>query len=149
MRNQRLRLSQFTKSTLLGLCLLLANVSFSQEKYPVLIPYEQDTLIGISQEQFDVVLFSFSYLRMVENTSNLTSKQLTRSDSINTYLQEVLTLERTKMAHKDSIITNLEDIIGDYKKARKKEKLKKTFTYIGLGLLAGAEAGVITYLLLR
>jgi hypothetical protein len=53
------------------------------------------------------------------------------------------------MAHKDSIITNLEDIIGDYKKARKKEKLKKTFTYIGLGLLAGAEAGVITYLLLR
>ena len=86
---------------------------------------------------------------MVENTSNLTSKQLTRSDSINTYLQEVLTLERTKMAHKDSIITNLEDIIGDYKKARKKEKLKKTFTYIVLGLLAGAEAGVITYLLLR
>ena len=114
-----------------------------------MIPYEQDTLIGISQEQFDVVLFSFSYLRMVENTSNLTSKQLTRSDSINTYLQEVLTLERIKMAHKDSIITNLEDIIGDYKKARKKEKLKKTFTYIGLGLLAGAEAGVITYLLLR
>jgi hypothetical protein len=53
------------------------------------------------------------------------------------------------MAEKDTVITNLEDIIGDYKKARRREKLKKTFTYLGLGILAGAEAGIITYLLIR
>ena len=149
MKSPKLEPLPLLKSTLLGLCLLLASVSFGQHKQPVLIPFANDTLVGISQYDFDLVLFSFSYLKSVENTLEVTSNELTRADSINTYLQEVLTLERTKMAHKDSIITNLEDIIGDYKKARKKEKLKKTFTYIGLGLLAGAEAGVITYLLLR
>lgn len=57
-----------------------------------------------------------------------------------------MTLERLKSAEKDTIIHNLEDIIGDYKKARRKEKLKKTLTYIGLSLLAGTEAGLIIYL---
>jgi hypothetical protein len=133
----------------LGICLLLANASFSQEKYPVLIPYENDTLIAISQYQFDVVLFSFSYTRSLENTLSVTSKELTRADSINTYLEKVLTLERTKTAYKDSINVNLEKVIQDYKKARKREKLKKTFTYIGMGLVIGLEAGVITYLLLK
>jgi len=115
----------------------------------VLIPYESDTLVAISKEQFDVVLFSFSYLRMTESTLEITSKELTRQDSINTYLEKVMRLERLKMAEKDTVITNLEDIIGDYKKARRREKLKKTFTYLGLGILAGAEAGIITYLLIR
>jgi hypothetical protein len=44
---------------------------------------------------------------------------------------------------------NLETVINDYKKARRKEKVKNTFTYIGLGLLCGAEAGVITYLIIK
>ena len=57
-----------------------------------------------------------------------------------------MALERLKSAEQDTIIHNLEDIIGDYKKARRKEKLKKTLTYIGLSLLAGTEAGLIIYL---
>ena len=137
------------KLTLLWLCLLVVSVTFGQQKSPVLIPYEQDTLVGISQQDFDLVLFSFSYLRSVENTLGLTSNELTRTDSINTYLNKVICLERLKSFEKDSININLEAVIKDYKKARRKEKVKKTFTYIGLGLLCGVEAGVITYLLFR
>lgn len=103
----------------------------------------------ITEKQFDTVLFSFSYLKSLENTSNLTSKQLSRQSAIIDHLNGVLTLERAKVAQKDSIIVNLEDIIKQEKKAMRKEKLKNTFTFIGLGILAGAEAGVITYLLIR
>jgi hypothetical protein len=149
MQKLKLRLSQFTKLILLGLCLLLANVSFSQEKYPVLIPYEQDTLIAISPYQFDIVLFAFSYVRSLENTLYLTSNELSNADSVNTHLEEVIALERLKSLEKDSINVNLEQVIKEYKKARRKEKLKKTFTYIGMGLVIGIEAGAITYLLLK
>jgi hypothetical protein len=44
---------------------------------------------------------------------------------------------------------NLETVVKDYKKAQRRQKVKSTFTYIGLGIVAGAEAGIITYLLLR
>ena len=149
MRSLELRLSLLLRLTVLGLCLLLVNDSFSQQRLPVLIPYANDTLVAISKEQFDVVLFSFSYLRMTENTLEITSKELLRSDSINTYLKKVMSLERLKMDEKEIVIHNLEYIIKQQKKAVKREKLKKTFTYLGLGLLAGAEAGIITYLLIR
>tara|TARA_R110000737_G_scaffold213392_1_gene230477 strand:- start:54 stop:503 length:450 start_codon:yes stop_codon:yes gene_type:complete len=149
MRSLELRLSLLLRLTVLGLCLLLVNDSFSQQRLPVLIPYANDTLVAISKEQFDVVLFSFSYLRMTENTLEITSKELLRSDSINTYLEKVMSLERLKMDEKEIVIHNLEYIIKQQKKAVKREKLKKTFTYLGLGLLAGAEAGIITYLLIR
>ena len=86
---------------------------------------------------------------MTENTLEITSKELLRSDSINTYLEKVMSLERLKMDEKEIVIHNLEYIIKQQKKAVKREKLKKTFTYLGLGLLAGAEAGIITYLLIR
>ena len=114
-----------------------------------MIPYANDTLVAISKEQFDVVLFSFSYLRMTENTLEITSKELLHSDSINTYLEKAMSLERLKMDEKEIVIHNLEYIIKQQKKAVKREKLKKTFTYLGLGLIAGAEAGIITYLLIR
>lgn len=149
MRKLRLEPLPFTKLILLGFFLLMVNVSFGQQKQPVLIPLEQDTLVGISQYDFDLVLFSFSYIRSVENTLELTSNELTRADSINTYLEKVLSLERLKSLEKDSINVNLEAVIKDYKKARRKQKVKSTFTYIGLGIIAGAEAGIITYLLLR
>ena len=114
-----------------------------------MIPYESDTLVAISQEQFNIVLFSFSYLRMTESTLEITSKELLRSDSINTYLEKVMSLERLKMDEQEIVIDNLEEIIKEQKKAIRREKLKKTFTYLGLGILAGAEAGVITYLLIK
>ena len=149
MRKPRFAPLLLLRLTLLGLCLLVVSVTFGQQKSPVLIPYEQDTLVGISQQDFDLVLFSFSYLRSVENTLDLTSNELTRTDSINTYLNKVIRLERLKSFEKDSININLEAVIKDYKKARRKQRVKKTFTYIGLGLLCGVEAGVITYLLFR
>lgn len=60
-----------------------------------------------------------------------------------------MALERKKGLQKDSIIVNLEEIIKKQKKAQRKEKLKNTFTVIGLGALVGVEAGIITYLLIR
>ncbi len=114
-----------------------------------MIPYEGDTLIAISPYQFDIVLFAFSYVRSLENTVNIMSKELSNADSINTHMNEVIALERLKTLEKDSINANLEKVIKDYKRDRRRQKLKSTFTYIGLGLVAGAEAGVITYLLIK
>ena len=114
-----------------------------------MIPYEQDTLVAVTQQDFDLILFSFSYLKSTENTLDLTSKQLSRQIGITTYLKEQLTLEGLKSLQKDSINANLSQVIQDYKKARRKQKVKSTFTYIGLGLLCGVEAGLITYLLIK
>lgn len=114
-----------------------------------MIPYENDTLVGITKKDFNTVLFGFSYIKSLENTSDLTSKELSKQDSIIAYLEKVMTLERKKGLQKDSIIVNLEDVIAKQKKQARKEKIKNTFTFIGLGILAGAEAGVITYLLLK
>ena len=116
---------------------------------PELIVVEQDTLVTVTEKQFDTILFSFSYIRSLENTSNLTSKQLTRLDSINSYLEQSLTLERKKQAEQDSIIVNLEGVIKKHEKAKKREKLKNVFIQIGAGIVIGAEAGITTYLLIR
>ena len=137
---------QLLKWILLGLCLLLASLTFSQTKRPVLIPYAQDTLVGITKHQFDIVLFSFSYLSELRQTSKIQSKQLTRLDSIVSLKDKQLTLERLKIAQKDSIELNLTEVIEDHKKAARKRKLKNTFLHIGLGLTIAAEAALIIQL---
>lgn len=116
---------------------------------PELIVVENDTLVTVTEQQFNTILFGFSYIKSLEKTSDLASKELTKQDSIIAYLEKVMTLERNKGLEKDSIIVNLEDVIAKQKKQARKEKLKNTFTFIGLGILTGAEAGVITYLLLK
>jgi len=114
-----------------------------------LIVLGQDTSVSITKQDFSTILFAFSYIRSLENTSNLTSKQLTKQDSVIAYLQEVMTLERSKTLQKDSIIVNLESIVAKNEKARKREKVKNTLLQIGAGIVIGAEAGIITYLLIR
>jgi len=79
----------------------------------------------------------------------LTSKQLTRLDSINTYLNEVLTLERNKQAHQDSIIVNLESVIKQHEKKAKREKLKQSLIYTIGGAIIAAETGLLFYQLLK
>jgi hypothetical protein len=79
----------------------------------------------------------------------LTSKQLTRLDSINTYLQEVLTLERNKQAHQDSIIVNLKSVIKQHEKKAKRERLKQSLIYIFGGAVIAAETGLLFYQLLK
>lgn len=108
-----------------------------------------DTLVAITEKDFNTILFGFSYIRSLENNSNLTSKQLSKQDSINAYLSEVLTLERTKTAQKDSVIINLETIIENETKKKKREKLKNTLIQIGGALVIAAETGIITYLILN
>ena len=103
----------------------------------------------ITKKDFNTILFGFSYIRNLEAVSEIDSRKITKQDSIINYLEEVLTIEDMKSARKDSIITNLESVVEKNEKARRKEKIKNTFTAIGLGILAGAEAGVITYLLIK
>jgi len=112
-----------------------------------LIPYAEDTLVGITKHQFDIVLFSFSYLSELRQTSKIQSKQLTRLDSIVSLKDKELTLERLKIAQKDSIETNLTEVIECHKKAARKRKLKNTFLHIGLGVAVAAEAVLIIQLL--
>ncbi len=141
--------SRFMKLTVFALFLLSSSQSFSQQKSLVLIPYETDTLVGITEEQFETILFSFSYIRGIESDNKILDSS-------------VINLE-SRIANRDSIIQARELQIIEYgnmqdlyierlergRKARKKEKVKSTLTYIGLGLLAGVEAGVIGYLLIK
>ena len=111
-----------------------------------MIPYAEDTLVGITKHQFDIVLFSFSYLDELRQTSKIQSKQLTRLDSIVSLKDKELTLDRLKIAQKDSIEHNLSEVIQDHKKAARKRKLKNTFLNIGLGVAIAAEAALIIQL---
>ena len=149
MRKRRLLPLPFTKLIALGFCLSMVSVSFGQQKSPVLIPFAQDTLVGISQNDFDVVLFSFSYLKSVENTLDLTSKQLSRQIDITTYLNEQLTLERLKSTETDSIVMNLETVIKKHERKLKREKFKQTLIYLLGGGVIAAETGLLFYTLLR
>ena len=133
--------------TVLAFFLFRASLTFSQNNPPVLIPYAQDTLVGISQHQFDVVLFGFSYLNQLEETSKITSKQLSRLDSIITLQEKELSLERLKMAQKDSIALNLQEVIKCHQKAAKKKALKNTLLNITLGVGLVAETAIIIQLL--
>lgn len=147
--NNESGLLQYAKLIVLFSFLLMARQSFSQERLPSLIVVEQDTLVTLTEQQFDVVVFGLSYIKSLEHINNIASKQLTRLDSINVYLEKVLTLERKKQAQQDSIIINLEAVIEKHEKAKKREKLKNVFIQIGAGLVIAAETGVITYLILR
>ena len=137
---------QLLKWILLAYFLLMVSLTFSQTKRPVLIPYASDTLVGITKYQFDIVLFSFSYLDELRQTSKIQSKQLTRLDSIESLKDKELSLERLKIAQKDSIELNLTEVIECHKKAARKKKLKNTFLHIGLGLAVAAEAVLIIQL---
>lgn len=149
MSNRKSKLLQLPRLIALAVCLLMAEQTFGQSKPPVLIQSGSDTLVGITEYDFDLVLFSFSYIKSLENTSNLTSKQLTRLDSINTYLNEVLTLERKKQAQKDTIIINLESVIKKHERKAKMERLKQSLIYTIGGAIIAAETGILFYQLLK
>lgn len=133
----------------LAVCLLMAGRVSSQERLPQLIVVEQDTLVTVTERQFDIILFSMSYIRSLENTNNITSEELLRQKQVNDYLQDVLTLERAKTAHKDSIIVNLEDVIKQHEKKAKRERLKQSLIYIFGGAVIAAETGLLFYQLLK
>ena len=135
------------KLILLTLCLFRASLIFGQQRPPVLIPYEQDTLVGITKHQFDVVLFSFSYTRELEKTNKIADKQLSRLDSIIILKDQELSLERLKLGEMDSIRLNLEETVQEHKKAAKKKALKNTLLNIGLGVGIAIEAAIIIQLL--
>jgi len=145
--SKKLRLSQFAKLIALLVCLLSVKLVSSQERLPELIAFENDTLVTITEHQFDVVLFAFSYVKSLENTSKLTSKQLSTLDSINTLLEKELRLERLKMAEMDSISRNLESIVKKHKKALRKQKTRETLTYIFGGAIIAAETGLLLYII--
>lgn len=149
MRKAKFVSSLSMKLIVLGLYLSMVSQTFGQQKSIVLIPYEQDTLVGISQHDFDVVLFSFSYLKSVENTLDLTSEQLSRQIDITTYLNEQLTLERLKSTETDSIVINLETVIKKHERKLKREKFKQTLIYLLGGGVIAAETGLLFYTLLK
>ena len=148
MRNRRSLPLPFTKLILFLGFLSMVSQTFGQQRQPELIAFGEDTLVGISQQDFDVVLFSFSYLRSVENTLDLTSEQLSRQIDITTYLNEQLTLERLKSTETDSIVMNLETVVDLERKDKNKVKRKRDWTIGGLVAIIvalAAERGVNAY----
>ena len=125
------------------LCLLKASLSFSQQKSPVLIPYEGDTLVAITEHQFDVVLFSFSYLRELKEDKTLVEAQLAKTDSVIKFMDKQFVLQAKADREKDEVIENLEVIIKHHKKELRKQKLKSTLLNIGLAVVVAAETVII------
>jgi len=128
---------------------MMSSVSSSQTVYPYLTVSGTDTIAVFSFKQFKTIRFSISYIRNLQERDTLHLSELNNLDIQIHQRDSIIALERLKIAEKDSINVNLESVIVDYKKARRRERLKSTFAYIGLGILAGVEAGVITYLLIK
>ncbi len=137
MSRQSILLTAFT------LCLLKASLSFSQQKSPVLIPYEGDTLVAITEHQFDVVLFSFSYLRELKEDKALAESQLARADSVIKFMDQQFVLQVKADREKDEVIQSLEVIVKHHKKELRKQKLRSTILNIVLGVGLAAETGII------
>ena len=140
------------QSTLLiafTLCLLKASLSFSQQKSPVLIPYEGDTLVAITEHQFDVVLFSFSYLRELKEDKTLVEAQLAKTDSVIKFMDKQFVLQAKADREKDEVIENLEVIIKHHKKELRKQKLKSTLLNVGLGVGLAVETVIIVSAAIR
>ena len=126
-----------------GLCLLLASPSFSQNRSPVLIPYESDTLIGITEYQFDLVLFSFSHLQEVKKKAALTEQELLRADSVIKFMDKQFVLQAKADREKDNVIDNLEVIIASQKREMRKRKVRASVLNILLGAALAAETALI------
>ena len=137
MSRQSILLTAFT------LCLLKASLSFSQQKSPVLIPYEGDTLVAITEHQFDVVLFSFSYLRELKEDKALAESQLARADSVIKFMDQQFVLQVKADREKDEVIQSLEVIVKHHKKELRKQKLRSTILNIVLGVGLAAETAII------
>lgn len=137
MSRQSILLTAFT------LCLLKASLSFSQQKSPVLIPYEGDTLVAITEHQFDVVLFSFSYLRELQEDKALAESQLARADSVIKFMNQQFVLQAKADREKDEVIQSLEVIVKHHKKELRKQKLRSTILNIVLGVGLAAETAII------
>jgi len=114
-----------------------------------LIVSEGDTLVTLTSKQFSTILFSFSYIRHLEKRDTIALSELKNLAIQIHHRDSIIALNTINIAHRDSIALNLGEVIKKQKKQAKKEKLKSTFTYLGLGILAGIEAGIITYLLIR
>ena len=108
-----------------------------------------DTLAVFSLAQYKAVRFSIGYIRHLQKLDTLHVREVYNLDKQIHSRDSLIALERLKTAETDSIVMNLESVVKEYKTTRRREKVKSTFAYIGLGLLAGIEAGVISYLLIR
>lgn len=108
-----------------------------------------DTLAVFSLNQYEAVRFSIGYIRHLQKLDTLHVAKVYNLDAQIHVKDNVIALERFKTAENEAIIMNLESVVKEYKTTRRRQRIKSTFTYIGLGLIAGAEAGVITYLLIR
>lgn len=133
------RLEEITdtmKKTILAL-MVSANFAHAQT-LPVRIPMESDTLVGITQHDYDVILFGFAYIKHLETVNNIASEQLSRMDSVNAYLNAQLSLERKKTAQKDTIIANYEAMQKATEKELKRKKRESVAWKIGLPILGAA-----------
>lgn len=108
-----------------------------------MIPYEGDTLVAITEHQFDVVLFSFSYLRELKEDKALAESQLARADSVIKFMDKQFVLQAKADREKDEVIQSLEVIVKHHKKELRKQKLRSTILNIVLGVGLAAETAVI------
>lgn len=108
-----------------------------------MIPYEGDTLVAITEHQFDVVLFSFSYLRELKEDKALAESQLARADSVIKFMDKQFVLQAKADREKDEVIQSLEVIVKYHKKELRKQKFRSTILNIVLGVGLAAETAVI------
>ena len=98
----------------------------SQTAYPHLTVSKGDTLAVFSLAQYKAVRFSIGYIRHLQKLDTLHVREVCNLDKQIHSRDSLIALERLKTLEKDSINVNLESVIKDYKKARRKEQTKKT-----------------------
>ena len=136
------------RSILLLLLLLLASTTFSQVRSTVSTPYVQNSLVTITEHQYDIVLFSFSYIKGLEKKEENYKLDIVNLEKQITVKDSVIVLRDMQLAESDTI-QELFLTIGKKKdKEIKKQKRTRNWAIGGLSALIAAliiERGVHTY----
>jgi hypothetical protein len=114
----------------------------------VLIPYAQDTLVAITEHQYEVVLFSFSYIKGLEKKESSYKLDIVNLEKEITVKDSVISLRDLQLAETDTIQEYFQEIIVKKEKEHKKKKRKRDWTIGGLSaLIVGLviERGIHTY----
>jgi amino acid permease len=130
------------------LFVLVSNITIAQE-YPTLITQRKDTIVGISPHQYNMVLFSFSYIKSLRKNHKISTSKIINLESQIAIRDSIIDAQSAQI---DQYVLNevdLQKVIDDYKKDRRKSKTKNTIIYIAGGGVIIGEAVLIGYALFR
>lgn len=110
-----------------------------------MIPYEGDTLVTITEHQYDVILFSFTYIKGLEKKESNYKLDLVNLEKEVIVKDSIISLRNMQMLEADTIQTNFETIITKNEEQFKKKKRKRDWTIVVLSTAIAALIAERTY----